>query len=67
MKHRATHALWVLLHNTAVAVGVQQMETFTTLSFTPHHAAANPRENFFVMSGAKSTAEIEIFYNNIYT
>lgn len=67
MQHRATYALWVLLRNAAVAVGVQQMETFTKLSFTPHHAAANPLENFFVMSGAKSMAEIEIFYNNIYT
>lgn len=32
--------VWTLaLHNAAVPLGVQQMETFTKLSFNPHHAS----------------------------
>lgn len=34
-----SHVSTLLLHNAAVPVGVQQMETFTKLSFTPHHAS----------------------------
>lgn len=34
-----SHVSALLLHNAAVPAVVQQMETFTKLSFTPHHAS----------------------------
>lgn len=53
-----SHVCTLLLHNAAVPAGVQQMEAFTHLSFTAHHASTPM--GVFVVSAAKKRAELHI-------
>lgn len=59
------HVSTLLLHNAAVPVGVQQMETLTGLSFTPHDAPT-PTGEFLCYVWYKENGRNTFFDNNIY-
>lgn len=61
-----SHACTLLLHNAAVPAGVQQMETYTKLSFNPHHASTDGWISLLCLIQRK-WLKYHFFYDNFHT